>query len=245
MNFSLNQDEKNIMLLAYRHDEHKFRGAPHSVDREDKKVPYKADLDSGKLSRPSKKSKLGEEVISHYRISLLTRQSYYNPNFFTRRTTKEHLDNLLKLDEPIICHENWLKDKVVSGFNEDGWYPYTSLKYHTLITATLLFNYMKGNRFENLFLIVKKPNKIDFTTIFLGEKFSLHIMPFTEGFPSARIVKKEMNFNKVWQKLYELPIKYGYLDSCLRNIGSWSMALQLIEDWNKEKKEDTWGSWND
>ncbi len=35
-------------------------------------------------------------------------------------------------------HRAWLTSDVASGFNESIYYPYTSLKYHTLIVAALL-----------------------------------------------------------------------------------------------------------
>lgn len=63
---------------------------------------------------------------------------------------------------------------------------------------------MKGNKFEELFLVIKKPKEINFTTIFIGGNFSLHIMPFIDGFPSARIVSKEMKFKLFIPQIHAL-----------------------------------------
>ena len=41
-------------------------------------------------------------------------------------------------------HRAWLDSDVVAAFNESVYYPYTSLKYHTLLVAALVDNYRDG-----------------------------------------------------------------------------------------------------
>ena len=52
--------------------------------------------------------------------------------------------NVLTEDEPEAMRRAWLKSDVVSAFNESVYYPYTSLKYHSLLVAALLDKYRAG-----------------------------------------------------------------------------------------------------
>jgi len=51
-------------------------------------------------------------------------------------------------------HQMWLASDVAALFNEAISFPYTSLKYHTLLVAALLDNYLDGHAFADLSLVV-------------------------------------------------------------------------------------------
>ncbi|WP_321168843.1 hypothetical protein [Halorubrum sp. CBA1125] len=56
--------------------------------------------------------------------------------------------------EAVRLHAAWLTSDVAAAFNESAYYPYTSLKYHVLLTAALLSEYRAGRSFDELFLAV-------------------------------------------------------------------------------------------
>jgi len=57
-----------------------------------------------------------------------------------------------------------------------GVYPYTSLKYHTLLVAALVSNYEAGGTFEDLALVVNAPTTVvPHRTILSVDAFSLRL----------------------------------------------------------------------
>ncbi|GAA3862905.1 hypothetical protein GCM10022627_10400 [Haloarcula argentinensis] len=57
-------------------------------------------------------------------------------------------------------HRAWLDSNIVSAFTESVYYPYTSLKYHTLLVAVLLDNYRSGHEFADFRLVVDDADEI-------------------------------------------------------------------------------------
>ena len=85
-------------------------------------------------------------------------------------------------------HRAWLTSDVASGFNESVYYPYTSLKYHTLLVAALLDAYRDGHDFEELLLVVNGADAIvPHQTIYAGKRFTLRIDTESDGQPWARL----------------------------------------------------------
>jgi len=62
---------------------------------------------------------------------------------------------VVQVENPVAMHEAWVASDVAALFNESVFYPYTSLKYHTLLAAALLDNYRAGFGFEELFVAVE------------------------------------------------------------------------------------------
>lgn len=70
-------------------------------------------------------------------------------------------------------------------FNESIYYPYTSLKYHTLLTAALLDAYRAAHAFADLCLAVDPPNAIiPHRTVYAGEELALRIDADVTGRPT-------------------------------------------------------------
>jgi hypothetical protein len=236
----------DVMLAAFRHDAHKFTGESHENAREtfagvpmNQSVPEGADGDAAALSRPQRKQ---EQTVpthtDHYRLSLLTGDTAYEPQEFSRATVESEVADLLTVEDGETAHERWLSSDIATAFNESVYHPYTSLKYHTLLVAALLDNYRSGYEFADLRLIVDSACEVvPYRTVFDGERFALRIDADDSGRPSARLGSRPWrSWASVWNRLTAHPLDTDYdkydmvLDANLRRIQSWSTALQYIED---------------
>lgn len=237
------------MAIAYRHDTHKLTGEPHrtSADtlygiRVNQSVPQSADADAAAMSIPSGEPKQTmANHQTHYRLSLLTGESVYDPDQFARPMLTDAIDDLIAGSTPEDLHQAWLTSEVASGFNESVYYPYTSLKYHALLVAALLDNYCAGNDFEDLLLVVDDADTIvAHRTVYAGERFALRVATESDGQPWARLgTRPWQSWASTWTRLTAHPLEPGddtydmVLDANLRQIWSWSTALQYIEDFEQ------------
>ena len=243
-------DSRNrVLIKSYRHDAHKMNSQPHDYAPEtfagvpvNQTVPHGADSDAAALSRPSGRPE--QTVETHetlYRLSLIEGESRYDPQEFTRNGVDSAVRSLLTEDDPETIHRAWLESTVVSAFNESVYYPYTSLKYHTLLVAALLDNYRAGHEFGDLRLVVDPAGEIvPHRTVYAGEEFALRIDVDARGQPSARLGSYPWrSWASTWNRLTAHPLdtaheKYDMvLDANLRRIGAWSTALQYIEDFRE------------
>ena len=234
------------MLTAYRHDAHKFTGESHDNAQEtfagvrvNQSVPEGADSDAAALSRPQQKQ---EQTVpthdNHYRLSLLSGETVYDPERLSQATIESNVRELLAVENAAAAHKRWLRSDVAAAFNESVYHPYTSLKYHTLLVAALLDNYRDEYEFGDLRLVVNPADEvIPFRTIFDGERFSLYIDSDSNGQPSARLgTRPWRSWASAWNRLTSHPLDTDHnkfdmvLDANLRRIQSWSTALQYIDD---------------
>ena len=239
----------DVMLSAFRHDAHKFTGESHEDARGEfagvavnQTVPEGADGDAAALSRPQQKQ---EQTVpthdDHYRLSLLTGETAYDPGEFSRATIESEVADLVAIEDAQTAHERWLASDVAAAFNESVYYPYTSLKYHTLLVAALLDNYRAGNEFSDLRLIVDQAGKVvPFRTGFDGDRFVLRIDADDGDRPSAHLGSRPWrSWASAWNRLTAHPLdtdhdKYDMaLDANLRRVQAWSSALQYIDDYTE------------
>jgi hypothetical protein len=237
----------DTILTAFRHDAHKFTGESHEGAREEfagvpvnQSVPEGADGDAAALSRPQQKQ---EQTVpthhDHYRLSLLTGETAYDPGEFSRATIESDVSDLIAIEDAQTAHERWLASDVAAAFNESVYHPYTSLKFHTLLVAALLDNYRADHDFGDLRLIVDPAGDVvPFRTVFEGDRFALRIDENTDGNPSARLGSRPWrSWASAWNRLTAHPLdtdRHRYdmtLDANLRRMQSWSTALQYIEDY--------------
>jgi hypothetical protein len=237
----------DVMLAAYRHDAHKFTGESHNDAREmfagvrvNQSVPDGADGDAAALSRPQQKQ---EQTVpnhdNHYRLSLLSGETAYNPDYFTRSTIEGTVSDLIATKDAVTAHQRWLSSDVAAALNESVYHPYTSLKYHTLLVGALLDNYRAGNDFDTLRLVVDPAGEIvPFRTVFDGDRFGLRIDADPSRRPAARLGSRPWrSWASTWNRLTAHPLdtdgdKYDMtLDANLRRTLSCSTALQYIEDY--------------
>ncbi len=237
------------MVAAYRHDAHKLNGEPHEYAPElfagvevNQTVPHGADGDASALSRPSGQPEQTVDMHeNHYRLSLLSGASHYNPGKFTRADVESAVRDMLTESDPETIHRAWLESNVVSAFNESVYYPYTSLKYHTLLVAALLDNYREGHAFEDLLLVVDDAEEIvPHRTVYAGDRFALRIDANANGQPWVRLGSRPWrSWASTWKRLTAHPLDVDsnkedmVLDANLRRIWSWSTALQYIEDYEE------------
>jgi len=243
-------DSRNRILIdIYRHDAHKMTGQPHDDAPEtfagvtvNQTVPHGADGDAAALSRPTGKPE--QTVETHktpYRLSLIEGEGRYDPAEFTRSGVECAVRDLLTEADPEAMHRAWLESDIVSAFNESVYYPYTSLKYHTLLVASLLDNYCAGHEFSMLQLVVDDAETIvPHRTVYVGEDFALRIDESAGGQPCSRLGSRPWrSWASTWNRLTAHPLdtdsdKYDMvLDANLRRIGAWSTALQYIEDFER------------
>lgn len=241
------------LIDIYRHDAHKLHGTPHDAAADtfagvpvNRPVPYGADGDAAALSRPSGQPE--QTLDTHatpYRLSLLTGESQYDPTEATPTASASATRRLLTDDDPTAVHRAWLDSDVVSAFNESVYYPYTSLKYHTLLVAALFDNYREGHAFPDLYLVVDPADEvIPHQTIYLGDEFALRLTSKHGDRPSSRLgAQPSRSWAAVWGRLTAHPIDTDgdawarVLDANLRRIRSWSTALQYLEDFAAWRSE--------
>jgi hypothetical protein len=239
----------DAMVAVYRHDAHKMHGQPHNAAAEtyagvvvNQPVPHGADGDASALSRS--KGQPAQTVENHatpYRLSLIDGVSRHDPQMSALNGVNSAIRDLLIEDDPKAMHRRWLESDVVSAFNESVYYPYTSLKYHTLLVAALVDNYRAGHEFADLRLVVDDADDIiPHRTVYAGEQFALRIDTETHGCPSSRLgIRPWRSWASVWKRLEAHPLETAHdkydmvLDANLRRIGAWSTALQYIEDFQE------------
>jgi hypothetical protein len=239
-----------MIIQSYRHDAHKLTGQSHAHADEtfagvpvNQPVPHGADGDAARLSRPSGTPEL--TVANHtspHRLSLLTGDSVIASIEPADLDLNHAIRELLAETDPKAMHAAWLESDVAALFNESLYYPYTSLKYHTLLVAALVDHYRDGHEFDELRLMVDPPDEIvPHRTIYTGDRFALRIDREAKQCPSARLGDRPWrSWAAVWSQLSDHPVATDgdrgamVLDANLRRIRAWSTALQYLEDFQAE-----------
>jgi hypothetical protein len=210
-----------------------FRGLSVNQD-----VPLSADRDAALLSRPDGEPEL--TVANHqspYRLSLLSGESAVEDVGATE--IESAVKDLVTIADPVAAHQAWLDSWVATLFSESLYYPYTSLKFHTLLVAALLSNYRAGFDFEELHLVVDNTTQepTPHRTVLDTDQVSLRVTAEPGDRPAAALgPRPARSFADTWSRLPEHPgdangnRAWRVLDAQLRRIRSWSTALQFIED---------------
>ncbi|WP_418284986.1 hypothetical protein [Halorubrum sp. DTA46] len=238
------------MVAVYRHDIHKarMRGHEHAEEsfrgmRVNEQVPLGADRDAALLSRPrGEPERTLDAHESWFRVSLLTGDvaSTVEPV----GDVGGSLTELISVEDAEELHAAWLDSVVPSLFSESPYYPYTSLKYHTLLAAALLDNYRSGFEFDELFLAVSEcdettgPAVVPHRTVLATPRFAVYVTGEPGDRPAARLGgAPAQSFADVWARLPAVPFdvdgerRWRVLDAQLRRVRSWSTALQFIEEY--------------
>lgn len=243
-----NSDAESVvpqMVAVYRHDAHKFRGQSHANAPEEwngisvnEDVPYGADGDAAAMSRPSGKphqTLAGHDT--HYRRSIADGTVSYDEERFSLRRIESEVLKLLEERPVATMHKRWLHSRVAAGFNESVYYPYTSLKFHTVLVAALVWWYRDGYEYDDLGLwLLDDAETVTPPLVFRTERFQLAIAPHEKG-KSAKLSSYPMqNFASVWMRMPRHPWNHNplnehdrWVDAQLRRIKSWSTALQYLD----------------
>jgi len=249
------------LVAVFRHDVHKLRGRSHDAAQEvfrgarvNEAVPLGADGDAARLSRP--KGAPDETVANHRsprRLSLVTGTTAVASDRIPA-SDDAPLDWLVLSTDPDVLHSRWLTSEAAATFNESVYYPYTSLRFHTLLVAALLDNYRAGHDFADLHLVATPsgpmPNEgwtaaaaresevvETFRTVLWSPVCALHVTGDPGDRASAPLGScPARSFADVWSRLSAHPFDAGdrrwrRLDAQLRRVRSWSTALAYIEDY--------------
>jgi len=236
------------LVGVYRHDVHKAQLRSHA-DAEDwvagvrvnQEVPRGADGDAAVLSRPrGEPSQTFEGHDSPYRLSLVS--GSISP-LVKAASVWPAIRDLIQVEDPVDLHAAWLASREVGVFSESVYYPYTSLKYHTLLAAALFDNYRAGYHFEDLYLAVESggegsPSVVPHRTVLQTAEVALTVTGEPGERPAAPLgAVPARSFADAWSRLPEHPFdaddgrEWRILDAELRRIQSWSTGLQYIEDY--------------
>ncbi|WP_435345717.1 hypothetical protein [Haloarchaeobius sp. HRN-SO-5] len=248
---SVKTDTGVSMLSVYRHDVHKSRGRSHEDAATEfagvpvnEPVPLGADADAALLSRPrGEPTQSVKNHISPFRLSLVTGETATSAGRVDGGI-RSALAELVQIEVPVEMHAAWLESSVASIFNESVYYPYTSLKFHTLLTAALVDNYRAGYGFDELYLVVDQaeneengPRVVPHRTVLVMPSFALRITGEPGERSAARLgAAPAQSWADVWTRLPEHPFDvdadrmWRVVDAQLRRIRSWSTALQFVEE---------------
>ena len=239
-----NPEPETGLAVAYRHDVYKLRGRVHENAAGEfaglavnGTVPHGADGDAAALSRPE-----GDPTITvenHQRPSRLSLLTGTPTTTLPATLARSDIRELIQPTDPAELHRRWLESDRAAGLNESLFYPYTSLKYHVLLTAALLRVYRDGYGFEDLSLQAGHPATTEIRphqTILRTPTLQLCVTPTPSGPHAPLGTRPSTNFADVWSRLAGQPLavdserRWRILDAQLRRIRSWSTALAYIDE---------------
>ncbi len=223
---------------AILHDSHKVFKTKHGTKHElvpDIKLSTSADKDAEKLSRPLIATKRGEMSGDYLNKSLVFEKNYTERD--RKKFERDFIAIYLNSNEKIeILHEKLLSDNILSNFNEITSMPYTSLKYHTLLTVALHYNYLIGRDLKDLYLnYYKETPKDKFIIIF---RYDNHYFVINNDKNGGRIGSKATtNFGDTINRMgYSIDLPDFIIEN-LKRTRSWSIGLQYLEDSLRKLKE--------
>lgn len=220
--------EREILQIL-RHDLHKIRvpGAIPHRDALHSGLPRMADGMAAWLSRNFLKESFED---SPYRKSIV----FFMRNTKSPRTlVNQHrveVTNLFQQLDVFKLHEAILSSKLLNLYNEAQMYPYTSLKYHLLLSCGLFFNLKQGFKLKDLYLCENSHNSSPFQLIY---KDSLREWSIRPNRKQDNLSKIHSSFHMSWDRRRK---NYGgdfrFLEDILSSIGSWTVALAMLEDYH-------------
>jgi hypothetical protein len=226
------------IIEAIRHDFHKLKGLKH---KRDSGLSTRADYDASFMSRPPKKRKpeRGED-INNYRLSIIDGTSYYKRGQNERNTLCSRIrsDYYNPKDTAEVLFLHLLNCDILFRFNEDPRLPYTSLKYHSILTTNLHWNYILKRKFEDLYLKIIDTKEVEciFSIVFIDKRNKKCLIISDKGSQTdyeaySHIGKKPtMNFAGVMSRIAGDVYIQSNVFANLRRIQSWSTGLQYLED---------------
>ncbi|MHA1752628.1 MAG: hypothetical protein ACTSWR_10875 [Candidatus Helarchaeota archaeon] len=220
------------MLLVLKHDLHKIYlfKTHREIKNEFSNYARKADALAAFLSRNCLKEKF---LNTPFRKSIIKRYKHNNNNREMLRKYKEEILELFKQDDPVELHYKLLNNKVLNLFSEARSYPYTSLKYHLILTSAIYYFLQNGKNLFKLYLTDNIKKYSEFQLIFYNKKIDFKLFIAEEKGMS----KIYTRFNYSWSKRTKLTKIGGdrFLESLLLQIPSWSVALGTLEEYLDSK----------
>ena len=219
--------DKNEFLLILMHDLHKLqiKGAlPHS----------KALIGDTQISDAiaSRFSRNGGKTGFDNDNKLYVRGSYslkFGKNEINKQINqkREVIFKLFQESDPLKLHSLILKSKILNRFSEALQFPYSSFKYHLLLTCAFHFNAKNGYTWKKLYLAENLEVESEFQIIFKSQDREWALTP------AGGMSRVSPKFYITWMRRTEQSFggENRVLDGLLSQLGSWSAALGTIEDW--------------
>jgi hypothetical protein len=214
-------------LQVLRHDLHKVRvaGALAHKTALPSELAKRADGIAAWLGRKFLREPF---ETAYYRKSLVFRTlNLYNPRALVAQHRLE-LADLFADSDSIKLHRAILDSKLLNLFSEAREYPYTSLKYHILLVCALFYNFCKGVGLKDLYLCENLPVESPFQIIYRDSVREWALLTQKQN----ALSKFSPTFFISWERRQKLSIggDSQVLDALLSRIGSWTVALAFLED---------------
>ncbi|MFX1293336.1 MAG: hypothetical protein ACFFD2_00560 [Promethearchaeota archaeon] len=221
-------DRNKEFLIVLQHDLHKARvpnALPHRVAMPNVKA-QEADAVAAWMGRNFLRESFENTI---YRKSLVfPLKNFKNPRTLINQHRAEVVE-LFKQSNAIKLHKTILQSKLLNLFCEARHYPYSSLKYHILLTNALYYNLKYNYKLKHLYLCENLPVESPFQIIYKNDELTWAILPNHKKDGLSRIYPKFYN-SWDYRKKLSLGGDYRILSGIFSFIGSWTVALALIED---------------
>ena len=192
-------------------------------------VARRADAVAAWLGRGSDQAYQESFDLSNYRKSLIfPLWNHQNSRRMINQHRAEILD-LFKESNPYQLHEAILVSKLLNFYNEAREHPYSSLKYHILLTCAFYYNLQNNFQLKDLYLCENLLVDSPFQVIYQDAQRQWSLLPLQKARGMSRVWDK---FHMTWRRRRRISIggDQRVLDGLLSSIGSWTMALTTIED---------------
>lgn len=222
-------------LLLLKHDLHKLGFFYSHKEIFDKMDSYgrKADSIASWFSRNCFYQKFNKNL---FRYSIITRNFLISKNLREFNIELKNLVNqLFDETDPTKLHTKILNNKILNYYAESRCFPYTSLKYHLLLTTAIYYNLKNGFKLFKLYLSTNSNEITPYQKIFEYKGIKLFITP------ERGISRIYNNFSKTWMRRTKTLLNDRFINAILSQIKSWSCALVTLEDylrlnWNDGEK---------
>ena len=216
------------VLLVLRHDLHKIRipGALTHKTALQTAPSFRADGMAAWMGRNSLREPF-EEL--NYRKSLIFRLKNLQPTRVLISQHRQEADVLFKTEDAIKLHGAILTSHLLNGYSEARQFPYSSLKYHILLTVSLYYNLKHSAQLNDLYLCENLPNESLFQVIYRDTEREWALMPRQQANGLSKVYPQ---FFKTWIRRRKLSVggDHQILEGILSSIGSWTVALAYLED---------------
>ena len=218
-------EEVSDIVGILRHDLHKIRiaGAPSHKDSCIDSFSREADAVAAYISRNFLKEPFENDS---YRKSLV----FQTRNLLNPRTlVNQHRLEAAQLFGEVNAfqlHRAILQSQLLNLFSEARDFPYSSLKYHILLTCSLYYNFKQGYKLRDLYLCENNSPDSPFQIIYQDDARTWALCP------QKGMAKVYPQFYTTWERRTYISFggEYQILDELLTSIGSWTVALATIED---------------
>jgi len=222
----------NNFIIILKHDLHKLKigsYVPHSKALTEK-LMRKADAIASWFSRNSGKQNFKKENRFYIRKSHI---SYLGEGSIKNDLNKYKLEvsEIFREPDPVKLHKKILASTILNLFSEALQFPYTSFKYHLLLTCAVYYCFYHNYNWQQLYICENIEPESQFQIIYKDKDREWALTPKSHK-SMSRVSPK---FFLTWERRTQNSIGgvNRFLDSLLSQIGSWSEALATIEDFRK------------